>query len=80
MLAAWEALRPSLQQLAQGTETALSPSLTENFIRSYTEHIRCEEAELLPLAARLLSQQHMTLIGINMAARRGTKLPATPPD
>lgn len=70
MLSAWQALRTALLQIAQGITVSLPPSLTENFIRSHTAHITLEEAELLPLAARLLSLQQLAQIGRNMAARR----------
>ncbi len=73
MLAAWNALRPVLQQLSDGVETPLSGTLTERFISSYTGHIAVEERDLLPLATRLLDPQQTARIGQNMAERRGAK-------
>lgn len=70
MLSAWQALRPALLQLAQGNGTALPDSLAEHFIRSHSAHISLEEAELLPLAARLLDLQQLSQLGRQMAARR----------
>ncbi|MDO8350156.1 MAG: hemerythrin domain-containing protein [Gallionella sp.] len=76
MLAAWEALQPVLLKLAQGNQAMLTAELSENFIARYTDHIAIENAELLPLAARLLDLQQMELIGRRMAERRGAKFPA----
>ncbi len=73
MLAAWNALRPVLQQLADGVDTPLSGTLTERFISSHTSHITVEEQDLLPLAARLLGPQQTARIGQNMAERRGAR-------
>ncbi len=73
MLAAWNALRPVLLQLADGVDTPLTGMLAENFISSYTAHIAVEERDLLPLAARLLHPQQTVLIGKRMAERRGAR-------
>lgn len=78
MLTAWGALRPALVQLADGRNVPLPESLTERFIASHTRHISLEEAELLPLAARLLSPQQTIRIGKRMAERRGARF--TSPD
>lgn len=79
IFAAWNELHTALQQLAKGVNTALPESLADQFIRSYTKHITFEEAELLPLAARLLSPQQIMRLGRNMAERRGMKFPPTAP-
>lgn len=76
MLAAWEALHPVLSKLAEGNQATLTAELSENFIGRYSDHIAIENAELLPLAARLLDPQQMELIGRRMAERRGAKFPA----
>ena len=78
IFAAWDELHTALQQLAKGVNTPLPEALAEQFIRSYTKHITFEEAELLPLAARLLSPQQIMQLGQNMAERRGAKFPSTP--
>lgn len=78
MLAAWDALRPALVQLADGRNVPLPESLIEQFTASHTRHISLEEAELLPLAARLLSPQQTIRIGQRMAERRGARF--TSPD
>ncbi|HEX5364652.1 MAG TPA: hemerythrin domain-containing protein [Gallionella sp.] len=76
MLAAWAELRDMLRQLAEGANVPLSDALLARFIRSYREHIALEEAELLPLAARLLNAAQTRQIGMSMAARRGASFPA----
>jgi hemerythrin-like domain-containing protein len=76
MLGAWNALRPFLLQVAEGTDTQLPDALAAKFINSYTGHIAVEESELLPLAARLLSPQQTAAIGKRMAERRGAKFTA----
>ncbi|HEX5337675.1 MAG TPA: hypothetical protein VFW53_04490, partial [Gallionella sp.] len=63
-------------QIADGVNAPLPETLTAKFIGSYTAHIAVEEAELLPLAARLLSQQQLIRIGASMAERRGAKVPS----
>ena len=75
MQAAWEALRPVLQLLAEGKQATLDAALTEKFISSYTAHIATENAQLLPMAERLLSLQQIILIGRHMSERRGAKFP-----
>lgn len=75
MLAAWDALRPQLVQLAEGHEVPLDTALSEKFIASYTEHIAVENADLLPMAARLLSAQQLEATGRKMAERRGARFP-----
>lgn len=76
MAAAWSGLRDILVLLAKGENEPLDDALLQKFIKSYTEHIATEEAELLPLAARLLSPQQTEQIGRLMAERRGVKLPS----
>ncbi len=76
MFAAWDELRAILLPLANGVNTPLPESLTGKFIRCYTDHIAFEEAELLPLAARLLDPQQIIGIGKSMAERRGAKFPS----
>ncbi|MFA6921944.1 MAG: hemerythrin domain-containing protein [Gallionella sp.] len=75
MLASWDALRPTLQLIAEGLDVTLDAALTEKFIDSYRDHIAIENTELLPLASGMLSLQQMEQIGRKMAARRGAKFP-----
>lgn len=78
MLAAWNELRKVLLRLADGMDTPLPATLTEKFIGSHTAHIAVEEAELLPLAARLLSPEQLKRLGTSMAERRGAESPSLP--
>lgn len=75
MLAAWNALRPQLVQLSLGENIKLDAALCEQFIGSYSRHIALENAELLPHAATLLSQQQLKTMGQQMAHRRGANYP-----
>lgn len=74
LLAAWDELRTVLVQLAAGIDMPLDDKLTGRFIRGYTGHIAIENTELLPLAARLLTDTQIRQIGTCMAERRGTSL------
>jgi len=78
MFAAWGEVRAVLVRIAEGIETPLPDRLVENLTVSYTKHIDREETELLPLAARLLSQQQLIQLGQCMAERRGANYPAAP--
>jgi hemerythrin-like domain-containing protein len=75
LLSVWHDLRKVLIQLSAGENVLPETTLIEEFINCYTKHIITENNELLPLAARLLSEQQLALIGRKMAERRGVKLP-----
>lgn len=75
---AWARLRPRLQAIAAATaasndsSTAALPAAdVETFAALYERHIRFEEDELLPMAARLLSDEELARIGRAMRERRG---------
>ena len=78
MFAAWDEVRAILVKLAAGINTPLPDKLVEHLAAKYTSHIQFEETELLPLSARLLSQQQIMELGKCMAARRGAKFPSAP--
>ena len=71
--ARWRALRRVLEQVAQGaaTTTTLAAADVQGFADLYEQHIAHEEAELLPMAARLLIGAELDRIGLAMRARRG---------
>ena len=69
--AAWHRLRAVLEQVASGQKAALSPEQVEAFVELYAHHIAREEQELLPMAARLLSDDELDAIGRAMRQRRG---------
>lgn len=55
----------------QGNSAALPAADVEAFTALYERHIRFEEDELLPMAARLLSDEELARIGRAMRERRG---------
>ena len=73
MRALWLELRASLQRIADSGSTALDPQLVERFTTLYRAHIALEEAELLPLAVRVLGEADHAALGAVMARRRGVK-------
>jgi len=71
---AWERLRVKLAVIAAGGAGPLTQADVERFIGLYASHIEMEEHELLPMAARLLSDAQLDEIGRAMRARRGVGL------
>ena len=73
--ARWCALRRVLVQVQEGkgaaTATTLAAADVQGFVDLYEQHIAREEAELLPLAARLLGGAELDRVGLAMRARRG---------
>ncbi|MFN0184545.1 MAG: hemerythrin domain-containing protein [Aquabacterium sp.] len=67
----WAALRQRLLQVAEGRASTLEDVDVSGFVQLYALHIAREEAELLPMAARLLSDAERDRIGLAMRARRG---------
>lgn len=74
--AGWRRLRPSLADIAKGLPAELSGQDVEAFVISYTEHLRREDQELLPMARRLLGDDALKRLGHAMGERRGIP-PAT---
>lgn len=74
MEAAWLRLRQPLLDITEGHTTTLDASAVRNFSSVYERHIDLENAQLLPLSARLLSAGQINDLGNKMAARRGVKL------
>lgn len=69
--ARWANLSPALHAIASGAPTSLNTSALQVFCTTYVAHIQREEDELLPMAARLLSDDAVAQIGQAMRARRG---------
>lgn len=70
----WAVLRRWLLQVAQGaasTPADVARADVPGFVQLYQQHIAREEAELLPMAARLLSDAELDRIGLAMRERRG---------
>lgn len=67
----WLRLRNSLQQLVAGETADLAAADAPGFIAAYRAHLVREDAELLPMAARLLDDAALGRIGRAMRQRRG---------
>lgn len=67
----WRALRRRLEQVTRADAAALPDDEVQDFIDLYERHIAREEAELLPMAGRLLGVAELDRIGLAMRARRG---------
>jgi hemerythrin-like domain-containing protein len=67
----WAALRQRLVQVAEGSALTLADADVPGFVKLYEQHIAREEAELLPMAGRLLGALELDRIGLAMRARRG---------
>lgn len=71
-------LRPLLQAVVAGRADTWRTEIAEQFCAQYRAHIACENAHLLPVAARLLATSDRARLGAAMAARRtgpGTAAP-----
>jgi hemerythrin-like domain-containing protein len=69
--ARWRSLRRALEQVALGVASTFPSDEVEAFVALYDQHIAREEAELLPMAARLLGDVELDRIGLAMRERRG---------
>jgi hemerythrin-like domain-containing protein len=67
----WTPLREVLSEIATGRPAALPAAQVQAFTEAYAAHIQREEDELLPMAARLISDDALADIGQAMKARRG---------
>jgi hypothetical protein len=71
----WQGLRPKLIQIVAGEAQTLSAGDVDALIALYERHIAREEAELLPMAARLLGEAALEGVGRAMRERRGVVMP-----
>ena len=69
--AIWSRLRGVLERVAAGESVPLAADDVEALVGRYERHIEREESELLPMAARLLSDDDLARIGRAMRERRG---------
>ncbi|HZH08347.1 MAG TPA: hemerythrin domain-containing protein [Lautropia sp.] len=67
----WQRVRIELNRVAAGDGVSLTASDVDAFVSAYQRHIAREEGELLPMAARLLSDDVLDSIGRAMRERRG---------
>lgn len=68
--ARWARLRAALAQVATGQAAPLGQDDVGGFTNLYAQHIAREEAELMPMAQRLLSDADLDRIGLAMRQRR----------
>lgn len=69
--AGWRRVRAALVGITEGDDTLWRANEIEALVALYERHIRCEENELLLMAARLLDDEVLAAIGQAMAKRRG---------
>ncbi len=69
--AQWHVLRGVLARLAAGESVTLQPAQVDAFVDANLQHLAREEAELLPMAARLIDDAALQRIGAAMRQRRG---------
>jgi hemerythrin-like domain-containing protein len=67
----WQALRPLLQDLAQGKTIFVESLPVQQFANLYRRHIPLEENFILPFAERTLTPSQIAALGKAMAHRRG---------
>ena len=70
---AWAGLRRKLEGIPLGTTRELDANEVGRMVELYRLHIAREEAELLPLATRLLGDAQLDVVGRAMRVRRGIK-------
>ena len=67
----WRNIRAVLEQVVVGDNVVLESQAVEALVGLYERHIAREETELLPMAARLLSDEDLGRVGRAMRERRG---------
>ena len=67
----WAAMRPLAVAVTAGRDSELTVEMAQSFAAATERHIATEEAELLPLARRVLGEPLLALVGASMARRRG---------
>ncbi|MBK7956090.1 MAG: hemerythrin domain-containing protein [Candidatus Accumulibacter sp.] len=70
--AVWRRLRGVLERIAAGEDVGFFEDHVEVMVGKYERHIEFEERELLPMAARLLSDDDLARVGRAMRKRRQT--------
>ncbi len=69
--ASWRRLRDVLERIVAGESASLASDDVEALVVLYERHVEREEEELLPMAARLLSDDDLARVGRAMRERRG---------
>ncbi len=68
----WDRLRKPLATIASGQGGSLDGAEVEAFVNLYHSHIEREQSELLPMAARLLTDEALEQVWKSMRQRHGT--------
>ena len=66
----WQHLRPALDEVAHGRAASLPVHEVEALVERCQAGVAREDSELLPMAARLLSDNQIVAIGEGMRRRR----------
>lgn len=74
MKSAWAALRPALASVADGRLARLDE--WRAFAALHWGHLMLEDRQAYPLVSRLIDTPSAQAMGIDMAARRGVRMPA----
>lgn len=69
--ARWRRVRGQLERVVAGEDVLIEPEEVDALVTLYGRHIEREEHELLPMAARLLSDSDLERLGRSMRGRRG---------
>ena len=67
----WQRVRSALVRVVAGDGVSMPASDVDAMAGLYAQHIECEERDLLPMAARLLSDAALQQIGRAMRERCG---------
>jgi hemerythrin-like domain-containing protein len=72
--ARWQRVRAVLERVVAGERVSLKSEDVEALVTLFERHIQREEGELLPMAARLLSDDELDRVGRAMRERRGIEI------
>lgn len=70
----WLELRDAVELIAHGENVVLDPLKVNQFCGAYRAHMAVEDANMIPLAHRLLTAESAAALGAAMARRRGLKI------
>jgi hemerythrin-like domain-containing protein len=67
----WKQLEPAVQAVANGYLPHLDPTLLQELVDRFNEHVRAEEEDFLPFAQRVLARQakDMAMLGVALHRR-----------
>lgn len=74
--AAWSRVRPALARVGDGTWVGMSmheEAALSSFATIYERHLPLEEGVVFPAARELMDEERLTLMGREMAQRRGLR-------